>query len=123
MSNLIKGNCHCQKSQYEVKGESSFDFICHCHSCQKLNGGGHLSGAMFNKDDFNFSGPLKSYTYQGGSGKNIEAYFCDNCGNHLFAFPGFKEDAVVIKANTFDDGSNFNPAQTLFKEDCFHWDK
>lgn len=119
---MIKGNCHCKKVSYSAEGESVFQFLCHCHSCRTLNGGGHLSGAIFSKESFKFSGPTKVYEYKGGSGEPINAYFCENCGNHLFAFPAFKEDIVVVKANTFESEKDFNPVKSIFEEEKFPWD-
>ena len=120
---MISGKCHCGDVTYKAKSESPFQFLCHCNSCRKINGGGHLSGAIFNKEDFEYAGPAKLYEYAGGSGELIKSYFCEKCGNHLFAFPTYKDDIVVVKANTFDDEQSFKPMQSIFTEEAFHWDK
>ncbi len=119
---MIKGHCHCKNVNYSIESESSFQFLCHCHDCRILNGGGHLSGAIFSKDSFEFSGPTRIYEYKGGSGESIKAHFCENCGNHLFAFPGFKDDIVVVKANTFVSEKDFKPMKSIFAEEKFPWD-
>jgi len=119
---MVKGKCHCGKVNYQVKAESFFQFFCHCESCRRMNGGGHLSGSAFPKEQFSFTGTTKVYEYKGGSNHLIQAHFCENCGNHLFAYPTYKDEIVVVKANTFENENDFTPEKSIFVEEGFHWD-
>ncbi len=123
MKEKVTGKCHCGNISYELDGPKQFEFLCHCTDCRKINSGGHLSGAIFNKDLLSVKGETKEYSYDGGSGKPIVLNFCPNCSTSLFAYPNEFPDVVVIRANTFDDPELFNPKASLFPASAFHWDR
>ena len=118
---MYKGSCHCKQSSYQVSGDKKFEFMCYCDDC-KVIANGRLCGVGFDKSALKHDGPLKVYAYAGGSGKNIEAHFCSNCSTTLFAYPLAHEDAVVIRANTLEDPSIFQPQQKLFEEKKGSWE-
>ena len=119
----IEGRCHCGDCSYSLLSEKQFEFLCHCSDCKVINSGGHLSGVTFTEEGFSIEGNLSVYTYPGGSGKNIEYSFCQKCGTGLFARPRAHDGIIVIRANTLDDGTLFNPQKSLFAEGAHLWDK
>lgn len=122
MKLLAEGTCHCSKNQFTITGDAEYQFVCYCEGCRHINSGGHLCGALFDSASLSEAAHTKSYTYCGGSGKEIVLHFCQNCGTHLYAFPKAFENKVVIRVNTLAD-FDFSPQQDLFKESAFSWDK
>ena len=88
-----------------------------------MNGGGHLAAMTLNKESFTFEGSPKIYEYTGGSGKNLKAHFCDNCGTPMFNFSEAHPEVVIIRANTLDNEEEFEPLKDLFVEEAWSWDK
>lgn len=123
MENLIsKGKCHCGEIEYNLEGAKQFEFLCHCRDCRVLNGGGHLSGIIFDKTSLKIEGKTNLYSYKGGSGETIDAHFCPKCATTLFAYPKHHPDIVVVRANTLEDENLFTPKQSIFHETAFKWD-
>lgn len=120
---IVEGSCHCGECSYQITSEKQFEFLCHCSDCRVIHSGGHLSGIIFKEDSFSIKGELSQYSYAGGSGKNIDSYFCKKCGTSVYAKPIAHEGIVVVRANTLKDSSIFSPAQSLFPENAFPWDK
>lgn len=123
MMKKVNGKCHCGSCSYELLSEKKFEFLCHCSDCKVLNSGGHLSGVIFSEEGFAVKGELTTYSYPGGSGQNIEYSFCQKCGTGLYARPLAHAGVIVIRANTLEDDSIFNPQKSLFPESAHPWDK
>lgn len=119
---LLKGRCHCGKSQFEIAAEPEFQFVCYCNDCKHINSGGHLCGMLFEESNLKAPNEISTYVYPGGSGKDIELHFCGHCATHLYALPKEYPGKVVVRANTLDEG-HFKPQQELFKDSAFSWDK
>ncbi|MDA9189543.1 GFA family protein [bacterium] len=119
---LIEGKCHCGLVKYKLNAPKQFEFFCHCQDCRVLNGGGHLSGAIFDKSTLIIDGGPTKYSYPGGSGKNIDSYFCPVCGTSLYAFPLAHPGLVVLRANSMKDDKIFTPQKSIFPESAFKWD-
>lgn len=119
---MIEGKCHCGKVTTQITAETEMQFLCHCHTCQKLCGGGRLGGIVFTDEGFTVKGETTKYTYQGGS-KEIDSHFCSSCGTPMFAYPRAAEGKIVLKANSFVDSSVFNPQASIFKDEACPWEK
>lgn len=119
---MKKGKCHCGQVSYEISGDKQFEFFCHCSDCRVINGGGHLAGIIFDKNNLIVTGTPKTYSYIGGSGKKIEFNFCPNCGTPLYAYPLAHENVVVIRATSLENSDTFKPQKSLFSESAHLWE-
>lgn len=122
MSETIKtnGSCHCGDVSFSYEGPKNYEFFCHCESCSKLNGGGHLAGIVCLKDGTKISGETSVYSYSGGSGSNINLNFCQKCGTHMFAYLDAHPDLIVLRANVLESDV-FKPMKSLFPEEGLPW--
>lgn len=119
---VLNGQCHCGQCCFEVSGEPQFQFNCYCTGCRQLNSSGHLSGMLFNTDEFSEADNTKHYSYPGGSGEPIQLHFCPNCATHLYAYPTSMPNKVVIRPNVLEH-CDFKSQQNLFADGAFEWDK
>lgn len=117
----LNGKCLCGKSQYKIAAEPEFQFLCYCNNCRVVNSG-HLCGMMFDQSHLTPATDTQIYSYQGGSGNDIELHFCPVCSTNLYAYPREYEGKVVIRANTLIN-ADFKPQKNLFSESAFAWDK
>ena len=119
----ITGKCHSGDLTYTINGALGFQFICQCHSCQRLSGSGHLAGSTVQKSEFSFSGKVLHYSYIGGSGEAIDSSVCKRCFSGVFATLDAHPELVVIKAGTLDDPSVFMPTHIMHDDEKAPWDK
>ena len=104
-----QGGCLCGALRYEVSAEPIRTTVCHCKFCQRATGAAYMVQPVFAAKDFAITaGVGKKYTHiSAGSGKEVYAHFCENCGTKLYLtferFAGF----VGVYRGTFDDPNWF----------------
>jgi hypothetical protein len=108
MSKPWTGRCLCDAVQYEARGASLAQLICHCRDCQRASGSAGLPVVVVSATEFSFKGEIKAYTKIGGSGMPTTRNFCPRCGSLLFGTPRHASEIVTIYAGTLDDPSRFN---------------
>ena len=118
----ITGKCHCGSVTYTINQALGFQFICQCHSCQRLSGSGHLAATIVQQSHFSVSGNLRTYTYTGGSGYTITSSVCDHCFSGVFATLQAHPDIAVVKAGTLDDQGMFSPQKIIHDDEKAPWD-
>ena len=67
------------------------------------------------------TGPVKTFTGVGGSGKPILRHFCPECGSSIAEEPGTRPGMVILTVGTFDDPSVATPAREIFRDDAVPW--
>jgi hypothetical protein len=107
MLNPWRGRCLCGAVEYEARGASLAQLICHCRDCQRASGAAGLPVVVVKATEFSFKGEIKAYTKTGGSGMPTTRNFCACCGSLLFGTPHHAPDIVTIYAGTLDDPSRF----------------
>ncbi|MFM0715158.1 GFA family protein [Paraburkholderia strydomiana] len=107
MSSPWTGCCLCGAVQYEARGASLAQLICHCRDCQRASGSAGLPVVVVKAADFSFKGEIKAYTMIGGSGMPTTRNSCAHCGSLLFGTPHHAPEIVTIYAGTLDDPSRF----------------
>ena len=120
MMKEVHGQCHCATITLTITGEQKHAFLCFCDDCRKINGGGRLTGVVFQKDDLAVSEKAQEYTYEGGTG-HITLFFCALCSTPLYAYPHAYAGVVIVRANCLRDFS-YEPKESLFKEKLETWD-
>ena len=118
----LDGGCYCGAVRYVSEGEPSLRAQCHCRACQHIAGGAPNFFLLMPPEGFRYTrGQPKSYR-RPDLENAVTREFCETCGTHLATRrPGL--DAVILKAGTLDDPSQFGlPQMAIFTEDkqAFH---
>ena len=117
----IKGGCLCGAVRYSAETEQTEAIICHCTDCQKFTGAAFAALVPLQKSALTITGPVKTHTGVGGSGKPILRNFCVECGSSLFEEPGTRPGMAILCAGTLDDPASVTPAREIFRDDGFAW--
>lgn len=118
---MNSGQCHCGESKYQTLGSETFNFLCFCSDCKVLFNG-RLHGVIFFKEGFQFSGPLKTYIYPGGSGEDIHYYFCSKCSTGMFSKLDKHPEIIVTRGSTLHEYSK-PPKKISFENKIPSWEK
>jgi hypothetical protein len=118
----ITGGCLCGAVRYSAEaGEAPSATVCHCRDCQKFTGSVFAALVMLPKEALQLSGPLKTFSSLGGSGKPILRHFCSECGSSIAEEPGTRPGAVILNVGTFDDPAAIKPGREIFRDDGVPW--
>ena len=114
------GGCHCGAVEMKADSDPMLVIQCNCGRCRKLMGAMNV-GASFMEDNVEIIGQTTSYEFTGGSGMNVQTYFCATCGCRVYtkgdAFPGM----TGVYLGVFDDPHVFEPAGEIFTKYKLKW--
>ncbi len=115
------GGCLCGSVRYEISGESSAFFHCHCQRCRKASGTGHASNLLVKPERAQWIAGedlLGSYALPGA--KRFRTVFCRNCGSPL---PRVAPDLslAVIPAGSLDSAPDIDPSDRIFWSSRTNW--
>jgi hypothetical protein len=108
------GGCHCGQLRYRVNSPVVFANICHCRTCQKASGSGHLPVLGLERATFEITGKSRNFGSLGDSGELVNRHFCPDYGGQVFAFADKYPDAVILFAGTLDDPSLFSTTRHTY---------
>jgi hypothetical protein len=75
------GGCSCGSVRYELRDHPLWINACHCNACKKRTGSAFgISMVVDASVAEEFTGPVKTFTRTGDSGKQVHYEFCPNCG-------------------------------------------
>ncbi len=117
----IKGGCLCGAVRYTASTEQTGAIICHCTDCQKFTGAAFAALVPVQRAAMTVTGPVKTHTGIGGSGKPVLRNFCTECGSSLFEEPQIRPGLAILFAGTFDDPKTVSPAREIFRDDALGW--
>jgi hypothetical protein len=117
----ITGGCLCGAVRYSAEADPTGVTVCHCRDCQKFTGSVFAALIMVPKAVLTLTGPVKTFTGVGGSGKPILRHFCPECGSSIAEEPGTRPGMVILTVGTFDDPSVATPAREIFRDDAVTW--
>jgi hypothetical protein len=121
MTITLKGSCLCNSVQYEVDGEPTGFYHCHCQRCRKASGTGHASNVLLKPGHLRWlKGEELVASFKVPDAKRFRNDFCTNCGANLPR--AFKElDSVTIPAGTLDEPPPFAPKARIFMDSAADW--
>jgi hypothetical protein len=101
----LEGGCSCRSIRYKLTNTPLIVHACHCRDCQRVTGSAFVINIWIEKRFVESSGAMpKSIVLKGGTGKDHEAFFCDQCGTYLWSryqvAPG--GEALFVRAGTLD---------------------
>jgi len=117
----VTGGCLCGAVRYTAEADAASATVCHCRDCQKFTGSVFAALIMVPKAVLTLTGPVKTFTGVGGSGKPILRHFCPECGSSIAEEPGTRPGMVILTVGTFDDPSVATPAREIFRDDAVPW--
>lgn len=117
----IKGGCLCGAVRFTAQTDTFGATICHCRDCQKFTGAAFAALVPVQKDALTVTGPVKTHTAAGGSGKPVLRTFCAECGSSLFEEPTVRPGLAILFAGTFDNPMAVSPAREIFRDDALPW--
>ena len=96
----IKGACLCGKVAYEIDGQISKIWLCHCSKCRRATGSAFHSSAVCRPDKFRWlRGEEEISEYENSPGYKVR--FCRHCGSPV---PSFLEEnqAMFLHVGALD---------------------
>ncbi|MBV8104284.1 MAG: GFA family protein [Hyphomicrobiales bacterium] len=83
---------------------------CHCRPCAYFSGGAANMFMLMPPEGFRYTAGAPGQFKRDDLERAVTREFCGDCGTHLLTRrPGLR--AVILKAGTFDDPSQFGMAQ------------
>ncbi|MCZ4255484.1 GFA family protein [Sulfitobacter sp. G21635-S1] len=110
MSTGLTGSCLCGKVTYDTGSDPLWITICYCKYCQRATGSDRMIEPVFERHHFNFTAASPAVFTQpsDGSGKDIHAHFCSDCGTKLALTFERWPDKIGIYIGTLDDPSRIS---------------
>ena len=120
-SPTFRGSCLCGAVQYEISGEPTRFYHCHCQRCRKATGTGHASNLFLQPGSIKWlKGEELIRLYKVPEAKRFSNCFCTNCGSRVPRY--VKEvDAVIIPAGSLDSDPTIHPQARIFWDSRASW--
>ncbi len=110
----LKGSCLCGAVKYEVTGEATRFYHCHCSRCRKATGTGHASNMFLQPGELKWlQGEDQVRSFKLPDAKRFTNTFCATCGGRLpRQAPG--SDVVLIPAGSLDGEPPIKPQARIY---------
>jgi hypothetical protein len=118
----MTGGCACGALRYRAEGEPLVQGFCHCRTCQRISGAGHVGFITFPESAVSVEGPTRTYSRIGGSGRAATRYVCATCLSGVFGRADVMSGQINLYAGSLDDTSRFRPQIAIFAESRPAWD-
>ena len=117
----IEGGCLCGQVHYSADADPLFAGVCHCIDCQRFSGSAFSTVIALPAAALKATGPLRTFTKPGDSGKPIHRRFCPECGCGILdeadALPGI----AMVYVGTLDDRSWVKPTSEIYCASAQPW--
>lgn len=114
------GECLCGAVKFEIIGDFSHFFLCHCSRCQKTSGSAHAAN-LFSKtaklEILSGKDKIKDYFVQE---TRFVTTFCQECGSKL---PKDHNGKILqVPAGSIRSGIDIKPMAHIYYESRMQWD-
>ena len=96
--------------------------FCHCRSCQRTSGAGHVGWLCFPESAVTIKGETKTYTRVGGSGKQASRIACAKCLSMVYGTAEVMPGMINVYAGSLDEPARFKPMMAIFVSEKPPWD-
>ncbi len=110
----MKGSCLCGAVKFEVTGEATRFYHCHCSRCRKATGTGHASNMFVQPGELKWlQGEDQVRSFKLPDAKRFTNTFCATCGGRLpRQAPG--TDVVLVPAGSLDGEPPIKPQARIY---------
>ncbi len=119
---MLTGRCACGALSWRAEGEPLLQGFCHCKSCQRTGGGGHVGWLCFPESAVTVQGETRTYTRAGGSGKPASRHACPVCLSVVYGTAEVMPGRINLYAGSLDEPACFKPAIAIFVGERPAWD-
>lgn len=117
----LKGSCLCGAVKYEVSGEPTRFYHCHCTRCRKATGTGHASNLFLQPGTLAWTtGEDQIRSFKVPEAKRFTNQFCVTCGSRL-PRQAAGTDIVMIPAGSLDVEAPIPPQARIFGGSRSQW--
>jgi hypothetical protein len=116
------GRCACGALSWRASAEPTLQGFCHCRSCQRTSGGGHVGFLCFPESAVTIEGERRAYTRPGGSGRPASRFACPTCLAVVYGTAEVMPGLLNIYAGSLDDSARFKPTMAIFVSEKPPWD-
>ena len=116
---MVAGECLCGAVRYEVDGEITGIWFCHCSKCRRATGSAFQAGAVSRKESFRWvrgEGRIAEYRAPSGYRKT----FCSNCASPVPLFPE-GTDYVWLPVGALEGDPAIRPTHHIFVGSKASW--
>ena len=98
---MKSGGCQCGAVRFEVTGDASKVYACHCGECRKQSASAFGISVIHAPDHLTVTqGIPKHWKRDTASGCEMTCWFCENCGSRLWHAAG---SVISVKGGALDD--------------------
>ena len=118
---IFKGSCICGSVSYEITGEPSAFFHCHCSRCRKSSGTGHASNILLKPEAATWTaGEELLANFKVPDAARFRTVFCTRCGCPM---PRVAPDLsiAVIPAGSLDNEPSIQPMARIMWDSRTDW--
>ena len=119
---MMTGRCACGALRWRAEGEPLLQGFCHCRSCQRTSGGGHVGWLCFPANAVAIEGERRAYTRIGGSGRQASRFACPTCLSVVWGTAEMMPGQINVYAGSLDDPARFKPEIAIFVGERPPWD-
>jgi hypothetical protein len=118
----MTGACACGALRWRAQGEPLTQGLCHCRSCQRITGSGHIGWMTFPEGAVTVTGAMRATRHTGGSGRDATRFSCPICNSTVYGTAEVIPGLINLYAGSLDDPSRFKPTIAIFVAERPPWD-
>ncbi len=101
---MVRGACNCEAVSFEVSGEISDVYVCHCSICRRRSGSNGIAVVIVPRERFRWTGGEEQIKSWRKPGHDWQTWFCDTCSS---ALPGINDAATMfVPAGLISEGGD-----------------
>jgi hypothetical protein len=118
---MLRGECNCGAVRYEVDGEPTDVFVCHCSICRRYTGANGIAVVVVPNEAFRWVQGEDQVAMWAKPGADWQSWFCRTCGS---ALPGQNdpERKFVPAGSIVQGGEALRIAHHVFVGSKAAWD-
>ncbi len=116
-----QGSCLCGAVKFEIKGDASRFYHCHCQRCRKATGTGHATNLFIKADAIHWlQGEGQVARYKVPEAERFTNSFCTQCGSRM---PRHVPElqVVMLPAGSLDNTPDILPQAHIFWDSRADW--
>lgn len=117
---IHSGSCLCGSIRYQIHGDLTDPYNCHCSTCRKLHASAFRSCARVKAEDWRtLSGEQLFKSYESSPGEH--KVFCSNCGSSIYTRFDANPEVFGFPLGTLDTDPGVRPTRHVFVRSKAPW--